>query len=89
MPRDYFEILFEDNRLRRDVPHLPILLYDLVYLGSRAACVKWIDGRVASRCGPAGKHWGTNRYDHHLCITEISEYPVLTGAETFSSIGIT
>lgn len=87
-PRAYFELLFDDNRLCRDVPHLPILLYDLVYLGSRADWVKWIDGWVASKCVHKGNHWQTNFYDHHLCISEISEYPVLAGAQAFSSIGI-
>lgn len=88
MPRAYYDLLFDDDRLRRDLPRLPILLYDLVYLGSRANWVKWIHGCMASKTVPPGKHWGTNRYDHHLCITEVSEYPVLPGAESYSRIGI-
>ncbi len=87
-PLAYLELLFDDSRLRRDVPHLPILLYDLVYLGSRAEWVTWIHDCVASRRVPKGKHWGTNRYDHHLCITEVSEHRILPGAESFSRIGI-
>lgn len=88
MPGAYFELLFDDDRLRRDVPHLPIVLYDLVYLGSRADWVKWIHDGVASRRVPRGRHWGTNRYDHHLCITEVSEFPVLPGAQRYSPVGI-
>ncbi|WP_216914892.1 MULTISPECIES: glycosyltransferase [unclassified Synechococcus] len=88
MPRAFYDLLFDDERLRRDVPRLPILLYDLVYLGSRNNWVKWIHGCVASKRVPKGNHWGTNRYDHHLCITEVSEYPVLPGAESYSRIGI-
>ncbi len=87
-PMAYFDFLFDDSRLRRDASHLPIILYDLVYLGSRANWVKWIHGCVASKYVPKGNHWGTNRYDHHLCITEVSEYPVLPGAESYSRIGI-
>ncbi len=88
MPGAYFDLLFDDRRLRHDVPRLPILLYDLIYLGSRANWVKWIHGCVTSKRVPKGKHWGTNRYDHHLCITEVSEHRVLPGAESFSRIGI-
>ena len=88
MPRAFFDHLIDDQKLRRDVPHLPIVLYDLVYLGSRADWVKWVHGCVASRGVTKGNHWGLNRYDHHLCITEVSEYPVLPGAEHFSRIGI-
>jgi hypothetical protein len=88
MPIAYFEGHFDDDRLRRDLPRLPIVLYDLVYLGSRADWVTWLHGCVASRRVPKGDHWGTNRYDHHLCITEVSEFPVLPGAERYSPIGI-
>ncbi len=88
MPIAYFDLHFDDHQLRRDVPQLPILLYDLVYLGSRADWVRWIHGCVANKRVPKGKHWGTNRYDHHLCITEVSENHVLPGAESYSRIGI-
>lgn len=88
MPRAYYDLLFDDDRLRRDVPRLPILLYALVYLGSRADWVKWIHAGLASKTVPPGNHWGLNRYDHHLCITEVSEHRVLPGAERFSRIGI-
>ncbi len=67
---------------------MPILLHDLVYLGSRDDWVKWIHGRVANRRAPKGNHWGTNRYDHHFRITEVSEHPVLPRAESYSRIGI-
>ncbi len=88
MPRAYYDHLFDDHQLRRDVPRLPIILYDLVYFGSRAEWVQWIHGSVANKTVPHGNHWGTNRYDHHLCITEVCEYRVLPGAESFSRIGI-
>jgi hypothetical protein len=29
-----------------------------------------------------------DRYDYHLCVTEISEWPVPSGAEAFSRIGV-
>jgi len=52
MPRAYYDLLFDDDRLRRDVPRLPILLYALVYLGSRADWVKWIHAGLASKTVP-------------------------------------
>lgn len=88
MPLAYVDSRFDDRRLRDDLPKLPIILYDLVYLGSRANEVKWLLECQASHSVPKGKHWGPNRYDHHLCITEISETPVIPGAESFSRIGI-
>lgn len=88
MPGAYYDLFFDDRQLRHDLPRLPIILYDLIYLGSRADWVTWIHDGLASRRVPKGNHWGTNRYDHHLCITEVSEFSVLPGAEGYSRIGL-
>ena len=88
VPCAYLEAFFDDKRLRRDVPRLPIILYDLHYLPTRGYWAKWILENNATRGIPKGRHWGPDRYDYHLCLTEVSEWPVPSGAEMFSRIGV-
>lgn len=87
VPIPYMEHFFDDMRLRQDVPELPIVLYDLVYLPTRGNWAKWILENNPIRV-QHGSHWGLNRYDYHLCVTEISPLPVPPGAEAFARIGI-
>lgn len=88
VPTAYWEGLFDDKRFRRDVPHLPIVLYDLVYLPTRGLWPKSILECSSTYGTPKGRHWGLNRYDYHLCVTEMSEWEVPSCAKTFSQIGI-
>ena len=88
VPMAYWESSFDDKRLRRDAPHLPIVLYDLHYLPTRGFWAKWILECDSAHGTPKGRHWGLDRYDYHLCVTEMSEWPVPSGAEAFSRIGV-
>lgn len=87
-PGAYLEYWFNDNRLRQDVPRLPIVLYDLVYLPTRGPWARWILENNSEMGIPKGQHWGLNRYDYHLVVTEVSEWAVPSGFETFSRIGV-
>jgi hypothetical protein len=87
-PEAYYQSWFDDRRLRRDAPRLPIVLYDLHYLPTRGPWAKWLLESDPARDIPKGRHWGPTRYDYHLCVTEISEWPVPSGAEAFSRIGV-
>jgi len=88
LPGAFRESFFDDDRLRQDVPHLPIILYDVIYLATRPYWAKWLLENNAAKVGAKGRHWGLDRYDYLLCATEISEDPVPTGADKFSAIGI-
>jgi hypothetical protein len=88
VPNAYFESFFDDERFRHDAPHLPIVLYDLDYLATRSYWAKWILENNPEMRVPKGRHWGLDRYDYYLCVTEMSEWPVPPGAEAFSAIGI-
>jgi len=88
LPAAYWDSSFDDNQLRRDAPHLPIVLYDLVYLPTRGPWAKALLESDSARGIPKGRHWGLDRYDYYLCVTEISEWPVPPGAEVFSRIGV-
>lgn len=88
VPSAYFEAFFDDNRLIGDLPNVPLILYDLVYLPTRGYWPKYIYEGQVSMVIPAGQHKGLDRYDYHLCVTEVSEYPVPCGAEWYSPIGV-
>jgi hypothetical protein len=88
VPEAYLESSFDDKRLRRDAPHLPIVLYDLVYLPTRGLWPKSILECSPTFGIPKGRHWGLDRYDYHLCVTEMSEWEVASCAKAFSRIGI-
>lgn len=88
MPGAYLDTFFDDKRLRNDLPTLPIILYDLVYLPSRGSWAKHIYDNLKSMGVTTGRHFGIDRYDYHLCVTEVSEFPVPPQAEDFSRIGI-
>jgi hypothetical protein len=88
VPIAYWESLFDDKQLRRDVPHLPIVLYDLHYLPTRGLWAKWILQCDAAHGTPKGRHWGLDPYDYHLCVTEMSEWEVPSRAKAFSRIGV-
>lgn len=88
LPGTFLETFFDDERLRRDVPHLPIISYGNLYLGTRPYWAKWLLENNTAKVGVKGRHWGLDRYDYYLCTTEMSEDPVPPGAEAFSAIGI-
>jgi hypothetical protein len=88
LPAAYHAHFFDDARLRRDLPRLPVLLYDLIYLGSDPFWTARLAGRERDPRMPAGRHYGLNRYDHHLCVTEVNGEPLFPGTEDFSRIGL-
>lgn len=88
VPSAYLESFFDDKRLRQDAPHLPIILYDLVYLPTRGIWAKSILETSSAMGVPKGRHWGLDRYDYYLSVTEVSERAVPPGAEAFSRIGV-
>jgi hypothetical protein len=88
LPAAYHAHFFADARLRRDLPRLPVLLYDLIYLGTDPFWSTRLAGRESDPRMPAGEHRGLDRYDHHLCVTEVNGEPLFPGTEDFSRIGL-
>ena len=88
LPVAYYNSFMDDQRLRRDLPTLPIVLYDLIYLGTN----DWWTLRLADRRSdlgvPEGDHMGLNRYDYHLCVNEVNGRPLVRGGVKFSRIGL-
>jgi len=76
MPVAYQQWLFDDERLRCDLPNLPIGLYDLAYLPSRGPWARRLLTNDPCFNIPPGRHRGLDRYDFHLCVTDVSENPV-------------
>jgi len=88
LPVAYYESFFDDRRLRRALPHLPIILYDLIYLGTNRWWIERLAScDVASRV-PQGQHYGLNRYDHYLCVNEMNGNPLLPGCGGYHRVGI-
>jgi hypothetical protein len=88
LPAAYHRSFFDDVRLRGDLPRLPILLYDLIYLGTDPFWTARLAGQSPHPGTPPGPHWGLARYDHHLCVTEVNGEELLPGAEDFTRIGL-
>lgn len=88
MPMAFQAQLFDDVRLRADLPETPVILYDLVYLPTRGPWARRLLTNDRSAGVPPGRHWGMDRYDHHLCVTEVSPRPVPRGFEDFTRIGV-
>ena len=88
MPVAYQEWLFDDDRLRSDLPDVPIGLYDLAYLPTRGPWAARLLSNDPQFSIPPGRHRGLDRYDFHLCITDVSENCMPVGCGPHFTVGI-
>lgn len=88
LPAAYYQSFFDDRRLRRALPNLPIVLYDLIYLGTNRWWTERLASCDASSRVPAGAHFGVDRYDHYLTVNEANGSPLIPGCGPFHRIGI-
>lgn len=88
LPVAYYESFFNDRRLRQALPHLPIVLYDLIYLGTNRWWVDRLAACDATSRVPPGQHYGLNRYDHYLCVNETNGNPLIPGCSSYHRIGL-
>jgi glycosyltransferase involved in cell wall biosynthesis len=88
LPAAYYGHWFCDRTLRKALGRRPLALYDLIYLGNDPYWTQRLARVVAEPTIRPGQHWGLNRFDHHLCVSEVGGESLLPGAERFSRIGI-
>jgi len=70
VPSAYYGSFFDDQRLRNDLGDIPIVLYDLIHLCSTPYWIRALHTEDAKNGVPAGRHFGLDRYDFHLCISD-------------------
>lgn len=87
-PAAFMRFFWNDQQLRGLLPDIPIILYDLVYLGTRGKWAEWLrDGNPAMGIPNAG-HFGLERYDWYLSISVVSECGLPKGNHRLSVIGV-
>ena len=72
--------------IRRCLPSLPIINYDLVYMPT---CNGHAEKLLNDQNVPRGKlgHYGLDRYDWYLNISEVSENPMPPGFHPYTQVG--
>jgi hypothetical protein len=88
IPGNFTKSHLRDHALRRLLPNVPIVLYNLIYLPAWRRAVRWLrDGDTARRIR-RGEGWGLNRYDWYLTASVYGENPIPPGCELYSLIGV-
>ena len=88
VPSAYYNEFFDDKRLRNDLGDIPIVLYDLIYLCAAPYWIHALHNEDAENGVPEGSHFGLDRYDFHLSITDALIVPQRLGSEAVIRIGI-
>ena len=88
IPNAFLSSFFNDRTLRRLLPHIPIVLYDVFYLPTRGPWSRWLLEGNAERGVQPDHHWGLDRYDWYLCASVVSETPLPAGPNPCSLIGL-
>lgn len=88
IPNAFLTSFFDDRTLRRLLPHIPIVLYDVFYLPTRGSWSRWLLEGKPERGVQPGHHWGLDRYDWYLCASVVSETPLPAGPNPYSLIGL-
>jgi len=85
--RSVYGGFWNDKQLRGLLPDIPIILYDLVYLGREE--VGAVAARRKSAMGiPNAGNFGLERYDWYLSISVVSEHGLPKGKQRLSVIGV-
>ena len=89
IPAAFLKGYIRDTTLRQALPETPIILYSNYYLPTRGSWIKHLkEGNISLGISEGG-HYGLERYDHYLCTSVVSEYPLAKGQHPYSLIGIT
>jgi hypothetical protein len=87
-PAAFMRYFWNDDQLRALLPDTPIVLYDLVYLGTRTEWIRWLREGNPALGIPTGGHFGLERYDWYLSVSIVSEEAFAREKEPVSVIGI-
>jgi len=88
MPSAFMRHFMRDSLLRQQLPDIPIVLYDLVYLPTRGSWMKYLREGSPQHGIPDGGHFGLERYDYYLCVSVVSEYPLPPEPNPYALIGV-
>ena len=88
IPANFTRSNLRDGALRRLLPNVPIVLYNLIYLPAWRRAVRWLRHGDAPRRIRPGDGWGLNRYDWYLTASVQGENQLPSGCELYSLIGI-
>ncbi len=88
IPRAFFKDVWRVEELRQLLPKIPIVLYDVFYLPTRGPWAEWLKRGNADMGIPQGGHWGLERFDWYLCASVVSEFPMGSGPQPYTIIGL-
>jgi hypothetical protein len=84
----YLRSFFSDESVRRLLPNVPLVLYDLYYLPTRGPWMRRLKEGSPEHGIPAGGGWGVERYDWFLVASAVSECAMPPGDQPYSLIGL-
>jgi hypothetical protein len=87
-PVAFMRGFWNDHQLRGLLPDTPIVLYDLVYLGTRREWARWLREGNAAVGIPIGGNFGLERYDWYLSTSVVSEQALPQDKQRLSVIGV-
>jgi hypothetical protein len=88
IPANFRRSNLRDRSLRRLLPNVPIVLYNLIYLPAWRRAIRWLrDGDTRMRLR-WGEGCGLNRYDWYLTASVYGDNPLPPGCELYSLIGV-
>jgi hypothetical protein len=87
-PRAFMRGFWNDHQLRGLLPDTAIVLYDLVYLGTRPEWARWLHEGNAEVGIPVGGNFGLERYDWYLSTSVVSEHGLPRDKQRLSVIGV-
>ena len=85
--RAYLRSFFSDESVRRLLPNVPLVLYDLYYLPIRGPWMRRLK-QGSPEHGIPVPGWGVERYDWFLVASAVSECAMPPGDQPYSSIGL-
>jgi hypothetical protein len=87
-PNAFMRGFWNDRQLRGLLPDMPIVLYDLVYLGTRPEWARSLREGNAEVGISVGGNFGLERYDWYLCTSVVSEQGLSPDKQRLSVIGV-
>lgn len=88
IPAAFMKGNIRDSLLRQALPETPFILYSNYYLPTRGSWLKYLKEGNSEYGIDTGGHYGLERYDYYLCSSVVSEFPMPTGSQPYSLIGV-